>query len=39
MSLHDAHAILDRVRDGVATPEWLITLALKVTGDYDARIL
>jgi hypothetical protein len=33
MSHSDAHKILDRVREGVAYPEHVITMALKLTGD------
>jgi hypothetical protein len=33
MSHKDAHKILDRVRDGVAYPEHVITQALRLTGD------
>lgn len=39
MSLHDANAILDRVKDGVPTPDWIINLALQTTGDLHAGLL
>jgi hypothetical protein len=33
MSHKDAHKILDRLREGVAYPEHVITQALRLTGD------
>jgi hypothetical protein len=33
MSHKDAHKILDKVREGVAYPEHVITQALRLTGD------
>ena len=35
MSHADAHKILDKVREGVAYPEHVITMALKLTGDIQ----
>ena len=35
MSHADAHKILDKVREGVAYPEHVITMALKLTGDLE----
>jgi len=35
MNYFDAVKILDRVREGVAYPEHVITMALKLTGDLD----
>lgn len=35
MSHADAHKILDKVREGVAYPEHVITQALRLTGDID----
>ena len=35
MTHQDAMQILDRVRDGVAYPEYIITQALRITGDLD----
>lgn len=33
LPLSEAHAILDRVKDGIATPTHLIDQALRTTGD------
>jgi hypothetical protein len=35
MNYFEAIKILDRVREGVAYPEHVITMALKLTGDID----
>jgi hypothetical protein len=35
MSHADAHKILDKVREGFAYPEHVITQALRLTGDID----
>ena len=35
MSHKDAHKILDKVREGVAYPEHVITQALRLTGDLS----
>jgi hypothetical protein len=35
MSNEQAHKILDRVREGVAYPEHVITQALRITGDIQ----
>ena len=38
MSYAMAKKILDRVRDGAAYPEHVVTAALKVTGDLEESI-
>jgi hypothetical protein len=35
MNYFEAMKILDRVREGVAYPEHVITMALKLTGDLE----
>ncbi len=35
MTYEIAMRILDRVRDGVSYPEWVIRKALELTGDLD----
>lgn len=35
MTHAQAHKILDQVREGVAYPEHIITMALQLTGDLD----
>lgn len=35
MTHEQAHKILDRVREGVAYPEHVITQALRLTGDLE----
>lgn len=37
MTYEKAVQILDRVRDGVYYPEWVITKALELTGDIDGH--
>jgi hypothetical protein len=37
MNYQTAMRILDRVRDGVSYPKWVILKALELTGDIDGH--